>query len=89
MLYVLLCEQSTNYLNNLNQKFECCGNKGPSDWHNMPASCCVQNTDFVNSTCEESYTSGCFDPIHQIVIESIMTIGSAALVFAVVAVVQV
>jgi len=49
-----------------------------------PVSCCVQNSDYVNLTCSEHYQKGCFDPIHQIVSESIMMIGSSALVFAVV-----
>lgn len=50
----------------------------------MPASCCVQYSNYVNLTCENYHMSGCFEPIHDIVSQSIMTIGSSALVFAVV-----
>jgi len=49
----------------------------------MPQSCCVRNSNYVNLTCEKYHTSGCFVPIHQIVSESIMMIGSSTLVVSV------
>lgn len=50
----------------------------------MPASCCAKDSNYVNLECEKAHTSGCFEPIHQVVSESIMMIGSSALVFAVI-----
>lgn len=50
----------------------------------MPVSCCVRDSDYVNLTCNEYYEKGCTDPLHQIVSESIMMIGSSSLVLAVV-----
>ncbi|KAJ6623025.1 Lysosomal acid glucosylceramidase, partial [Pseudolycoriella hygida] len=49
----------------------------------VPSSCCVPNTNYVNLTCEQYHKSGCLEPIHQIVSESIMMIGSSALIFSV------
>ncbi|XP_037024708.1 tetraspanin-6-like [Bradysia coprophila] len=48
----------------------------------MPASCCVQNSNYVKLTCEKYHSTGCFEPIHQIFSETVMSIGTFGLFFS-------
>jgi CD63 antigen len=52
----------------------------------MPPSCCRpdSNYDKINYTCDKYFTRGCFGPLHEIVSESVMLIGSSALIIGVV-----
>ncbi|XP_037036039.1 CD63 antigen-like [Bradysia coprophila] len=81
----------------IQSEFQCCGNSGSHDWEFidgfgtaegnetslMPASCCVQFTNYVNLTCDKYHTSGCFEAIYQIVTQSMMLIGTLALLLSI------
>ncbi|KAG4072897.1 hypothetical protein HA402_002640 [Bradysia odoriphaga] len=49
----------------------------------MPSSCCLRDTNYVDLTCDQYHNSGCFEPIHQIVSESVLIIGSLAFLLSV------
>lgn len=52
----------------------------------MPQSCCTRDSSYNNNTlhCEKYFTRGCHGPLHRIVSESVMMIGSSALAVGVV-----
>jgi len=45
----------------------------------MPQSCCTPNSGYKDKICESHFTSGCHDPLHAFVSESVMRIGSFGL----------
>ncbi|XP_037040420.1 CD151 antigen-like [Bradysia coprophila] len=49
----------------------------------MPATCCRPDSNYVGHTCDQYHSTGCFEPIRQIVSESVLIIGSSALLFSV------
>jgi len=52
----------------------------------MPQSCCTHNSDYdnINLICDNYFTKGCHGPLQEIVSESVMMIGSSALIIGVV-----
>lgn len=52
----------------------------------MPQSCCVRDSDYDSNslTCRNYFTRGCHGPLHSIVSQSVMMIGSSALLVGVV-----
>jgi len=62
------------------QRFECCGNQGPTDYKNgtVPASCCK---DKVNP-CVTPYTEGCAEKFEAFIRHNLVVIGAVAIAIA-------
>jgi len=71
----------TEPVNRIQSALHCCGNNGPSDWTNIPPSCCKEGTTSCNVNSPDLFPDGCGVVLHDLVSASGMLIAWIALVF--------